>query len=86
MINGLDVLVLIFWLHLKAFVRLDLFFVLQDVKIYSGEQTVAPRTRHMWECLQTFEFKYKKNLAVGNAEENTFDPWKKKIMLTPFMY
>lgn len=74
----LDVSVLIFWLYLKAFVCLDLVFVLQDVKIYSGEQTVARRTRHTWECLQSFEFKYKKNLAAGNTVENTFDPLKKK--------
>lgn len=76
----LDVSVLIFWLYLKAFVCLDLVFVLQDVKIYSGEQTVARRTRHTWECLQSFEFKYKKNLAAGNTVENTFDPLKKKKM------
>lgn len=57
---------------------LDLVLVLQDVKIYSGEQTVARRTRHTWECLQSFEFKYKKNLAAGNTVESTFDPLKKK--------
>lgn len=39
---------------------------------------MARRTRHTWECLQSFEFKYKKNLAAGNTVENTFDPLKKK--------
>lgn len=57
---------LIIELHLKALCVLDLVFMLQDVNIYSREQTVALRTRHPWEFSQSFEFRHKrKKKKVG---------------------
>lgn len=79
-INGLDVLVLIFWLYLKVFVCLDWVFVLKDMKIYSGEQTVARRTQTYVGVLAQLWIQIQKELGCGKYFGKHFWSFEEKKM------